>query len=128
IWKMSSEQDRRAAILDALRAGRAPKEIIEFLKLPKTTVYRVAQEFNESNGNATPLRKTQDRSRSKKRTLEFFHELQKRINDDPGTSMRDLAAKINADEKNIRTAVHEDLRSKSYVLKVRQMLSEASKA
>ncbi|QQP40778.1 Uncharacterized protein FKW44_014935, partial [Caligus rogercresseyi] len=77
--------------------GRAPKEIIKFLKLPKTTVYRVAQEFNESKGNATPLRKTQDQFRSKKITLEFLHELQERINDDPGTSIRDLAAKMNSD-------------------------------
>ncbi|QQP51382.1 Uncharacterized protein FKW44_012727, partial [Caligus rogercresseyi] len=50
-----------------------------------------------------------------------------RINDDPGTSMKDLAAKMSVDEKTIRTAVHKDLRSKSYILKVRQMLSEASK-
>ncbi|QQP41218.1 Uncharacterized protein FKW44_015514 [Caligus rogercresseyi] len=35
--------------------------------------------------------------------------------------MRDLAAKMNVDKKTIRTAVHEDLRSKSYVLNVRQM-------
>ncbi|QQP51528.1 Uncharacterized protein FKW44_012930, partial [Caligus rogercresseyi] len=83
-----------------------------FLKLPKTTVYRVAQEFNESNGNATYLKKTQDRSRSKKRPPEFLYKLQKRIKDDPGTSMRDLAAKMNVDEKTITTAVHEDLRIK----------------
>ena len=31
---MSSEYDCRAAILVALQAGRAPKEIIDFLKLP----------------------------------------------------------------------------------------------
>ncbi|QQP42372.1 Uncharacterized protein FKW44_017010, partial [Caligus rogercresseyi] len=91
--------------------------------VPKTTVYRVAQELNESNGNATSLRKTQDQPRSKKkRTPEFLHELQERINDDPGTSMRDLAAKMNVDEKTIRTAVHEDLRSKS--LKCQNWLSD----
>ncbi|QQP57380.1 Hypothetical protein FKW44_002350, partial [Caligus rogercresseyi] len=43
-------------------------------------------------------------------------------------SMRDLAAKMNVDEKNIRTAVYKDSRSKSYVIKVRQMLFEVSKA
>ncbi|QQP50705.1 Transposable element tcb2 transposase [Caligus rogercresseyi] len=35
---------------------------------------------------------------------------------------------MNVDEKTIRTAVYEDPRSKTYVLKVRQMLSEVSKA
>ncbi|QQP49803.1 Uncharacterized protein FKW44_010592 [Caligus rogercresseyi] len=111
---MSSEQDRLSAILN--------------YRVPKTTVYPVAQELNESNGNLTPLRKTQDLSKSKKRTPEFLQELQERINDDPGTSMRDLTAKMNVDEKTIRAAIHEDLRSKSYVLKVRQMLSEVSTA
>ncbi|QQP36709.1 Uncharacterized protein FKW44_021883 [Caligus rogercresseyi] len=105
---MPSEQDRCAAILVALRADRAPKEIIEFPK-------------------PLSIEKTQDRSRSKKRTPEFLHELQERINDDPSTSMRNLATKMNVDEQTIRTAVHEDLRSKSYVLKARQMLFEASR-
>ncbi|QQP52719.1 Uncharacterized protein FKW44_004953 [Caligus rogercresseyi] len=101
---MSSEQDRCAAILVALQA--------------------VAQELNESNGNATPIRKTQDQPRSKKKGLQSFSRA-------PGEDQRrswylyeDLAAKMNVDEKTIRIAVHEDLRSKSYVLKVRQMLSE----
>ncbi|QQP53376.1 Uncharacterized protein FKW44_005841 [Caligus rogercresseyi] len=80
---MSSEQDDRASILDALRVGCALKEIIEFLKLPITTVYRMEQEFNEFNGNATPLKKTQDWFRSKKRTPKFLHELQERINAKP---------------------------------------------
>ncbi|QQP53612.1 Uncharacterized protein FKW44_006143 [Caligus rogercresseyi] len=34
--------------------------------------------------------------------------------------MKHLAANMNVDKKTIRTAVHEDLRSKSYELKVRQ--------
>ncbi|QQP42204.1 Hypothetical protein FKW44_016798 [Caligus rogercresseyi] len=35
---------------------------------------------------------------------------------------------MNVDKKTIGTAVHEDLRSKSYMLKVRRTLLEASKA
>ncbi|QQP42504.1 Uncharacterized protein FKW44_017193 [Caligus rogercresseyi] len=36
---MSSELERRTAIIVALRCGRAPKEIIDFVKFPKATVY-----------------------------------------------------------------------------------------
>ena len=42
---MSFEYDRRAAVSVALRASRAPAEIIDFLKLPKLTVYAVARRF-----------------------------------------------------------------------------------
>ncbi|QQP54219.1 Hypothetical protein FKW44_006980 [Caligus rogercresseyi] len=35
---MSSELERRTAIIVALRCGCAPKEIINFFKFPKATV------------------------------------------------------------------------------------------
>ena len=37
--------------------------------------------------------------------------------------MRSLAARLNVSEWTVRKAVHEDLRCRSYVLKVRQLLS-----
>ncbi|QQP55552.1 Transposable element tcb1 transposase [Caligus rogercresseyi] len=45
---MSSELERRTAIIVALRCGRAPKEIIDFFKFPKATVYSIAKSFKES--------------------------------------------------------------------------------
>jgi hypothetical protein len=36
---MSAEQERRATIITCPRAGRAPNEIIEFTKIPKSTVF-----------------------------------------------------------------------------------------
>ncbi|QQP31415.1 Uncharacterized protein FKW44_025018 [Caligus rogercresseyi] len=63
---MSSELERRTAIIVALRCGRAPKEIIDFFKFPKATVYSIAKSFKESEdieeGFLTPERKTPDRS------------------------------------------------------------------
>ncbi|QQP50039.1 Uncharacterized protein FKW44_010905 [Caligus rogercresseyi] len=44
---MSSELERRTAIIVALRCGRAPKEIIDFFKFPKATVYSIAKSFKE---------------------------------------------------------------------------------
>lgn len=129
---ISSEYDRRAAVIVALRAGRAPAEIIDFLKLPKSTVYAVARRFFKAEAkeedSAAPARCPQDRSRVKKRNHEFLEQLQTTINEDPSISMRTLAKKMKVDPKTIRTAVHDDLHCKSYVLKVRQTLSEATKA
>ncbi|QQP38684.1 Transposable element tcb1 transposase [Caligus rogercresseyi] len=63
---MSSELERRTAIIGALRCGRAPKEIIDFFKFCKATVYSIAKSFKESEdieeGFLTPERKTPDRS------------------------------------------------------------------
>ncbi|QQP52364.1 Uncharacterized protein FKW44_004497, partial [Caligus rogercresseyi] len=63
---MSSELERSTAIIVALRCGRAPKEIIDFFKFPKATVYSIAKSFKESDdieeGFLTPERKTPDRS------------------------------------------------------------------
>ncbi|QQP58498.1 Uncharacterized protein FKW44_003837 [Caligus rogercresseyi] len=65
---MYSELERRTAIIVALRCGRAPKEIIDFFKFPKATVYSIAKSFKESEdieeGFLTPERKTPDRSKS----------------------------------------------------------------
>ncbi|QQP37037.1 Transposable element tcb1 transposase [Caligus rogercresseyi] len=57
---MSSELEHRTAIIVALRCGRAPKEIIDFFKFPKATVYSIAKSFKKSEdieeGFLTPER------------------------------------------------------------------------
>ncbi|QQP39423.1 Uncharacterized protein FKW44_020302 [Caligus rogercresseyi] len=71
---MFSELERRTAIIVALRYGRVPKEIIDFFKFLKATVYSIAKSFKESEdikeGFLTPERKTPDRSQVRKRCLE----------------------------------------------------------
>ena len=60
-----AEYDRRAAVLQALRAGRTPAEISEFLRVPRSTVYRIAKrvraqqggEDGEDQGEVTPEHK-----------------------------------------------------------------------
>ncbi|XP_076626017.1 uncharacterized protein LOC143344146 [Colletes latitarsis] len=49
------------------------------------------------------------------------------ILEDPGTSLRKLASLLGVSETVVRRIAQEDLRYVSYVLKVRQMLSEAAK-
>ncbi|QQP39699.1 Uncharacterized protein FKW44_013506 [Caligus rogercresseyi] len=77
---MSSKLERRTAIIVALRCGRAPKEIIDFFKFPKATVYSIAKSFKESEdieeGILTPERKTTGRSQVRKRSADFIDRLQ----------------------------------------------------
>ncbi|QQP36878.1 Transposable element tcb2 transposase [Caligus rogercresseyi] len=77
---MSSELERRTAIIVALRCGCAPKEIIDFFKFPKATVYSIVKSFKElediEEGFLTPERTTPDRSQVRKRSADFIDRLQ----------------------------------------------------
>ncbi|QQP42305.1 Transposable element tcb1 transposase, partial [Caligus rogercresseyi] len=88
------------AIIVALRCGRAPKEIIDFFKFPKATVYSIAKSFKESEyieeGFLTPERKTPDRSQVRKRSADFIDRLQTMINDDPSTVVKPWMTQIAA--------------------------------
>ena len=119
---MSSEYDRRIAIIVCTRDARTPVEISEFTGIPLPTVYAVVKRFREAEGEGTPSRKRHDCS-PKTRDEQFVSRLQKMVDEDPTVSMRSLAARLNVSEWTVRKAVHEDLRCRFYVLKVRQMLS-----
>ena len=125
---MTSEYDRRAAIIVALRAGRSRSEIADFLKLPTSTVYAVANRFFSAEategGSGDAERKPHDRSLSRRRSQDFIDSLEELVEEDPSQSTRTLAAKLNVGATTIRQALKEDLRCKSYRLKVRQMLSD----
>ena len=72
---MTSEYDRRAAIIVALRALGSRSEIAEFLKLPSSTVYDVADRFSAEAaeaGSGDTTRKSHDRCRSKRRSQDFI--------------------------------------------------------
>ena len=129
--EMSTEESRRIAIVECLRAGRAPAEIVAFLNYPTATVYRVAKRFRDAEeeveGSGTAARKNHDRMASRKRSNEFLNQLQQTIDADPSISQRSLAHRLNVSEGTIRTAVQQDLRYKSYVLRLRQLLTTATK-
>lgn len=129
---MTTEYDRRAAIIVALRAGRTRSEIADFLRLPTSTVHDVASRFFTAEeaqaGSGDAARKTHDRSMSRKRSQNFIKRLEELVEEDPSQSTRTLAAKLNIGTTTIRRALEEDLRCKSYRLMVRQMLSDKMKA
>ncbi|XP_076621600.1 LOW QUALITY PROTEIN: uncharacterized protein LOC143342004 [Colletes latitarsis] len=126
----SAEYNRRAAIIESLCAGRTPVEIIKFFGYPRSTVYDVAKRYAASEsfekGSPSPARKVQVREKST-RTPEIIQRVQDMILEDPGISLRKLASLLRVSETVVRRIAQEDLRYVSYVLKVRQMLSEAAK-
>lgn len=117
------EYDRRATVIESLRAGRTPTEIIKFFRYTKSTVYDVAKRYAVSEeseeGFSTPARKVQIREKST-RTSEIIQRAQDMILEDPGTSLRKLASILGVSETIVRRIAEEDLRYSSYVLKVRQ--------
>ena len=87
---MSSEYDRRAAIIVCTRNGRTPVEILEFTGIPLPTVYDVVKRFREAEGEGTPSRKRHDRS-PKTCGEQFVSRLQEMVDEDPGVAIRSLA-------------------------------------
>jgi transposase len=128
---MSNEYDRRAAVIESLRAGHSVSEILKFFPYRKSTVFDIAKAYYEAEGQdegSGSAQRQQHAPRSDRvRNQQFLEALQSLIEDDPGCSMRNLAKKLNVSDGTIRNAVYKDLRYKSYVLQVRQMLSEAMK-
>ena len=130
---MSSEEEKRAAVLVGLRAGRSCGEIAEFNGLHRSLVYRVAADFNEKieagrDAEVTPKRKKHDRKTAAiTRTPEFILELERRVQEDPRMSMRALAREMHCAESTIRLCIAQDLRYKSYKMRRGQLMTEATK-
>lgn len=126
------EEQKRAAIVVGLRAGRTPGEIAEFNKLPRSLCYRIKREFDktiaagEDPEDISVDRKPHKRRSDAIRTTEFVKQLQNMVDEDPGRSMRSLAWELNVDEKTIRNCVHEDIRYKSYALKKAQFMNDTT--
>lgn len=124
---MNSKIESRAAIIVALRAGRTRMQIVNFLKLPISTVYKVAQKYYNQPVTTNSRRQIHNRSMTRKRNEEFINRLEELVQQDPSQSTRILASKLNVSATTIRRAIHEDLRCKSYRLKLHQMLSDNMK-
>jgi len=62
------EYNRRAAIIEGLRAGRSPTEIIRFFGYPISTVYDVVAKYSASEqsneSSSTPARKSHSKERT----------------------------------------------------------------
>ncbi|UYV82172.1 hypothetical protein LAZ67_21001247 [Cordylochernes scorpioides] len=129
VMKSNREFENRAAIIVALRAGRSPKEIVDFLKLPKTTIYRVKNQFDEADSNKEGIatRKKHSRRSDRVKGEEFVKNVKEKIDGNPGKSMRAIAKEMDVGSMTIVRTIHEDLGLKSYALRKGQLLTENMK-
>ncbi|UYV63308.1 hypothetical protein LAZ67_2003707 [Cordylochernes scorpioides] len=129
VMKSNREFENRAAIIVALRAGRSPKEIVDFLKLPKTTIYRVKKQFDEADSNKEGIatRKKHSRRSDRVRGEEFVKNFKEKIDGNPGKSMRAIAKEMDVGSMTIVRTIHDDLGLKSYALRKGQLLTENMK-
>ncbi|UYV75798.1 hypothetical protein LAZ67_13001387 [Cordylochernes scorpioides] len=129
VMKSNREFENRAAIIVALRAGRSPKEIVDFLKLPKPTIYRVKKQFDEADSNKEGIatRKKHSRRSDRVRGEEFVKNVKEKIDGNPGKSMRAIAKEMDVGSMTIVRTIHEDLGLKSYALRKGQLLTENMK-
>ena len=108
-----AHDNRRNAIFEALRAGRTPKQIVEFFDYPRATVYRAAAEFAEieqaESGTGTAVRKKRHRE-STKRTPELINAVQETRRLDPSVSINELASRFCVARSTMQRIIHEDLR------------------
>lgn len=127
---MNAEYNRRAAIIEGLRAGRSPTDIIKFFGYPRSTVYDIAQKYSALQASGedpnNPARKICSKKR-KSRTPTSAERADEFIRNNPGTSLRKMSTILGMSKTTMRRIAEEDLRYTSYVLKVRQMLTEATK-
>ncbi|UYV73977.1 hypothetical protein LAZ67_11001680 [Cordylochernes scorpioides] len=129
VMKSNREFENRAAIIVALRAGRSPKKIVDFLKLPKTTIYRVKKQFDEADSNKEGIatRKKHSRRSDRVKGEEFVKNVKEKIDGNPGKSMRAIAKEMDVGSMTIVRTIHEDLGLKSYALRKGQLLTENMK-
>lgn len=85
----------------------------------------MASETSEK-GSANPTRKKHSKEKSV-RTPTIIEKAQELILEDPGLSLTTLAKTLRVSDTTMRRIAEEDLRFKSYVIKIRQMLSESAK-
>jgi len=121
------EYNRRIAIIEGLRAR--PTEIIRFFGISEIVYdivakYCASEQSNESS--SMPARKSHSKERTA-RILAMVERIQALISEDSGQSLRKLASIVSISEPTMRRIAKEDLRYKSYTLKIQQIFSEAAR-
>ena len=114
---MSSEYDRRAAVLESIRAGHSPKEIVEWFQYPKTMVYDLAKAYaaSDEKDNFTPHHKAHKKRSDVIRTSDFVEDVAEVVKEDPSKSMRKIAMEVGASRRTVERTVKQDLHLKSCV-------------
>lgn len=122
------EEMKRHAVLAALSNNKTPQEIIAWTGYSSSMVYRVKAEWEREQDLVAILSKGRKRQGTKSvRTRELIDAVQEAIDEEPTTSIRNLAARFGVSDGTMTTLVHEDLRCKSYKLRIRQALNAAQK-
>jgi len=122
----------RGAIITGIRAGKTNREIAEFNNLSISTVKEVSKlyhDFIEEGGQDEDfdVKRKSHRRRSDAHSPEITAQVQELINEDPGRSMRKIAADLGVSDFLIRKIVKEDIRYRSYCLRRGQFMSETTK-
>ena len=107
------------------RAGSSVSDIIKSTGYAKSTVYRVVAAF-DAEGKVQRSRHSPRSDR--KRTKTFLAGLKRTLKSDPSQPMSKLAQKRSVSRSTISRAVNEDLDMKSYVRRVRNLLTTRSRA
>lgn len=126
------EEAQRGAIVSGVRAGKTNREISEFNNIAISTVKDVAKAYRifiEEGGKDEDydIKRKTPRRRSDAHGPEIVAQVQELINQDPGRSMRKIAADLSVSDFLIRKIVKEDIRYRSYCLRRAQFMSEATK-
>jgi len=108
-----------------LRAHVYPKTIFSIVGVTQRTVRNIRKAINDGVGIR---RKPGSGGGGKKTDKAFLETLAAKINKDPTTSMRKLAAELQVDPKTVRKAVQQDLGLKSYVRTPKHLLTDSMKA
>ena len=122
---MPQEITKRHTIIEALRARRTAKEIIDFFNYNKDLVYRIKKQFKTCDDPETFIgeRKTHKRCSDATRSPKFVTKVKQRIQEDLSKSMAALAFEMNVNKSIISRTVAKDLNIKSYCLRKRHLLT-----
>ncbi len=118
------EQAKRDAVIELYRAGHSPATITKLLKYHKMTVSRIIKRFEVFGDNKRRPHKTR---KDIKRSPEFVAAVERTVKANPGTPIRQLAKRFNVSSSTMGKTIHANLGYKSYVLRVRHLLTERQK-
>ena len=115
-----AELARRTTICEMRHAWSSVSDIIKSTGYAKSTVYRVVSAFDAEG----KVQRSRNSPRSgRKRTKTFLAGLKMTLKSDPSQPMSKLAQKHSVSRSTISRVVKEDLGMKSYVRRVRNLLT-----
>jgi len=126
--KPSAEYNQRAAIIEDLRAGHSVTEIIRFFGYPRSIVYDVVTKYKALETVQRRFQHASEEESPRKNAPRGPSQSLKGSRADFGLrqqSLQKLASIVDMSEPTMHRITEEDLRYKSYILKIG--LSEAAR-